>query len=151
MDLSKVKWVVIAAVVIGVGWLLTSGGINWVYNNATKDTPGVDANKDKANEATLSRYGGFLLMTFRYERAKKFYQTAIDRYPEGQNVWWNLYQKARCEEHLDNIKGSADILYTLWLNDADQFDERVPDKATLRLRLDKLVEMYDELDDTMYQ
>lgn len=143
MDLSKLKWVFIAAVVIGGGWLVTEGGINWVYSNATKETPGADLDKDKVDESTLSRYGGFLILTFRYEKAKKFYQTAIDRYPEGENVWWNYYQMARCEENLYNYQRAADILHTLWTEDADQYDERVPDMATLKLRLDKLIEVND--------
>ena len=42
MDLSKVKWVVIAAVVLGVGWLVTEGGVNWAYDRATAGTPGED-------------------------------------------------------------------------------------------------------------
>ena len=143
MDLSKLKWVVIAAVVIGGGWLVTEGGVNWVFSNATKEAPGADADKDKVDESTLSRYGGFLLMTFRYEKSKKFYQAAIDRYPDGENLWWNYFQMARCEEKLYNYKRAADILNMLYTEDADQFDERVPDMATLKLRLDKLVEMND--------
>ena len=143
MDLSKLKWVLIAAVVIGGGWLVTEGGINWVYKNATEDTAGADPEKDKIDESTLSRYGGFLLTTFRYEKAKEFYQTAIDRYPDGDNLWWNYYQMARCEEKLYNYQRAADILHMLWTEDADQYDERVPNQATLRLRLDKLVEVHD--------
>ncbi len=143
MDLSKLKWVFIAAIVIGGGWLVTEGGITWVYNNATEATPGTDPEKDKTDENTLSRYGGFLLTTFRYERAKKFYQAAIDRYPDGDNLWWNYYQMARCEERLFNYQRAADILHMLWTENADQYDERVPDVATLQLRLDKLIEVND--------
>ena len=143
MDLSKLKWVFIAAIVICGGWLVTEGGINWVYNNATEANPGTDPEKDKINESTLSRYGGFLLTTFRYEKAKKFYQSAIDRYPDGDKLWWNYYQMARCEEKLYNYQRAADILHMLWTEDADQYDERVPDRATLKLRLDKLVEIND--------
>ena len=143
MDLSKLKWVIIAAIVIGGGWLVTEGGINWVYDNATKEAPGADPDKDKTDENTLSRYGGFLLATFRYEKAKKFYQSAIDRYPEGDNLWWNYYQMARCEEKLYNYQRAADILHMLWTEDADQHDERVPDRATLRRRLDNMIEIND--------
>lgn len=145
MDLSKLKWVLIAAVVIGGGWLVTEGGINWVFKNATEDTPGADPERDKTDEATLSRYGGFLLSTFRYERAKTFYQAAINRYPDGENLWWNYYQMARCEEKLYDYQSAADILHMLWLEDADQYDKRVPGKPALRLRLDTLIEMH-ELD-----
>ena len=143
MDLSKLKWVLIAAIVIGGGWLVTEGGVNWVYKNATEASPGTDPEKDKIDESTLSRYGGFLLATFRYEKAKKFYQSSIDRYPDGDKLWWNYYQMARCEEKLYNYQRAADILHMLWTEDADQYDERVPNQATLRLRLDKLVEVHD--------
>lgn len=143
MDLSKLKWVFIIVVVVGAGWLLSTGGINWVYNNATKGVVGEDLDKDRVNEATLSRYGGFLLSTFRYEQAKKFYQTAIDRYPEGANLWWNTYQMARCEENLEEYQHAADILHMLWQENADAIDERVPDQNTLKHRLDQLVELHD--------
>lgn len=143
MDLSKLKWVLIAAVVIGGGWLVTEGGINWVYKNATEDTPGADPEKDKIDESTLSRYGGFLLTTFRYEKAKEFYQTAIDRYPDGDNLWWNYYQMARCEEKLYNYQRAADILHMLWLEDAHQYDKRVDVQSTLKQRLDLLIELND--------
>ncbi len=143
MDLSKLKWVLIAAVVIGGGWLVTEGGINWVYNNATEATPGADPDKDSINESTLSRYGGFLLATFRYEKAKRFYQTAIDRYPDGANLWWNYYQMARCEEKLYNYQRTADIFHMLWSEDANQYDDRVPDQSTLKRRLDQLIELND--------
>lgn len=143
MDLSKLKWVIIAIVVIGGGWLVTSGGIDWVYKNATKATPGVDADKDALNEATLTRYGGFLLSTFRFNKSRQFYSSAVQRYPEGANVWWNYFQMARCEEKLYNYQEAANILHRLWLADADQFDERVPGRPTLKLRLDKLIEIHD--------
>ena len=143
MDLSKLKWVLIAAVVIGGGWLVTEGGVNWVYKKATEATPGTNPEKDKIDESTLSRYGGFLLSTFRYEKAKKFYQSAIDRYPDGDKLWWNYYQMARCEEKLYNYQRAADILHMLWTEDADQYDERVPDQATLKIRLDNLIEIND--------
>ena len=143
MDLSKLKWVLIAAIVIGGGWLVTEGGVNWVYKKATEATPGTNPEKDKIDESTLSRYGGFLLSTFRYEKAKKFYQSAIDRYPDGDKLWWNYYQMARCEEKLYNYQRAADILHMLWTEDADQYDERVPGRPRLKLRLDTLIELND--------
>ena len=143
MDLSKLKWVLIAAIVIAGGWLVTEGGVNWVYKKATEATPGTNPEKDKIDESTLSRYGGFLLSTFRYEKAKKFYQSAIDRYPDGDKLWWNYYQMARCEEKLYNYQRAADILHMLWTEDADQYDERVPGRPRLKLRLDTLIELND--------
>ena len=143
MDLSKLKWVIIAAIVIGGGWLVTEGGINWIFDNATEADPGNDPEKDENDESTLSRVGGFLMATFRYEKAKKFYQTAIDRYPGGEKVWWNYYQVARCEEKLYNYQRAADILHMLWLEDAHQHDKRVDGQSTLKRRLDLLIELND--------
>lgn len=143
MDLSKLKWVVIIVIVVGGGWLLTSGGISWAFKNATEAVPGEDIARDETDEATLSKYGGFLFLTFRYEQAKKFYKTAIDRYPEGKNAWNNYYNLANCEDKLANYQETAVILHMLWQADADQYDERVPDVSTLRLRLDKLIEVHE--------
>lgn len=142
MDLSALKWVVIIVVVIGAGWLITEGGVNWVYSNATKTTTGVNAGNDKVNDATLSRYGGFLMATFRYNKAKKFYSEGIKRFPNGANYWWNNYQLARCEEKFENWQEAADILYFLWQEDAMQYDDRVPDRRILKPRIEKIVEMY---------
>ena len=143
MDLSKLKWAVVILVVFGGGWLATEGGVNWAYNRATAATPGQDEAKDRSDEATLARYGGFLLATFRYERAKTFYDTALNRYPAGKNNYWIRYQLARCEDKLGNIQREVDLLFGLYEIDADQFDERIPGQNELALRIQKLVEVND--------
>lgn len=143
MDLSKLKWIFIVAVVLGVGWLATDGGINWAYNSATSITPGQDESADKAAEAKLTRYGGFLLATFRYEKARKFYDEAIRRYPGGKNTYWNRYQLARCEDKLGNFQSEADLLYSLYEIDAIQYDSRIPNANELQLRIQKLVEVHE--------
>ena len=142
MDLSKVKWVFIIAIVLGVGGLATEGGINWAFNKATSSTPGTDEDRDKLDESTLSRYGGFLLSTFRYEKAKKFYNEAITRFPGGANAYWNRYQLARCEDKLGNFQNETDLLYSLWEIEAHQYDARVPNNDELKLRIQKLVEVH---------
>jgi len=141
MDLSKVKWLVIFAVILGGGWLFTSGGVNYMYNRATKATPGADAAKDKTDEATLSKYGGFLMSTFRYGRAKDFYTAAIQRYPAGANRYWNRYQLARAHEKLDENEEAVNLLYELWEADAIQYDSRVANQDELKLRIQKLIEV----------
>ncbi len=144
MDLSKVKWVVIIAIVVGGGWLVTEGGMNAIYDNATEDLPGNDPEKDVIDEASLSKYGGFLLSTFRYQKAKVFYTAAIERYgPEGANYYWDIYQLARCEEKLQNYEPAVILLRDLYNIDGDFYDERVPGRDTLKLRIMKLVEMHD--------
>lgn len=141
MDLSWLKWLVIVVVVFLVGWLVTAGGVNFMYNRATTGTTGVDAAKDKSNEAILTRYGGFLLSTFRYEGAKKFYDTAMRRYPAGDNRYWNRYQLARCHEKLDEMEESVNLLLYLYDENANQYDSRVPNQDTLKLRIQKLIEV----------
>jgi len=143
MDLSKVKWVVIIAIVVGGGWLATEGGINWAFKRATSGTPGESESADKINEATLTRYGGFLLATFRYEKAAKFYSEAISRFPNGANRYWNRYQLARCEDKLENYQNEVNLLYSLYEIDADQYDERIPGVDELQLRIQKLVEVHE--------
>ncbi|PCJ53775.1 MAG: hypothetical protein COA73_14960 [Candidatus Hydrogenedentota bacterium] len=144
MDLSKVKWVVIVLVVVGGGWLVTEGGMDYVFNAATEELPGNDPEKDVIDEASLSKYGGFLLSTFRYTKAKIFYTAAIERYgPEGGNYYWNIYQLARCEEKMGNYESAVLLLRELHNVDGDAFDERVPGRDTLKLRIMKLVETHD--------
>jgi len=143
MDLSKVKWVFIAVVVLGVGWLVTEGGIEWMYNRATAATPGENEARDKTDEMTLTRYGGFLLQTFRYEDAKRFYTAAINRYPAGENRYYNRFQLARVEEKLGNYQAAIDLLYSLYEIDADQFDERVDSRQQLQLRIQRIAEVND--------
>lgn len=141
MDLSKLKWLVIILVVFGGGWLVTSGGISYMYNRATSGVPGANPNKDKKDEATLTRYGGFLLSTFRYEQAKKFYSAAVQRYPAGANRYWTRYQLARVHEKLDENEEAVLLLLGLWEEDAIQYDSRVANKDELKLRIQKLIEV----------
>ena len=143
MDMSKLKWVVIIAIVVGVGWLMTEGGVTYMYKNFTKAITGEDEEQDKRDEAGLTRLAGYLLMTYRYDRAKEVYETAIKRYPDGKNAWFNYYKLARCEQKLGNYQTTADILHMLWDRDADQFDERVPNRAILEGRGQRLVEVHD--------
>ena len=143
MDVSKLIWALVIVAVIGGGWLFTSGGVNYMYKNATEATVGQDVERDKIDEATLSKWGGFLLSTFQYEKARKFYQTAVERYPTGANVWWNYYQLARAHEKLENYRDAVNILTQLRDQDADSHDERVPERDNLDLRIQKLKEVHD--------
>lgn len=143
MDVSKLIWALVIAAVVGGGWLLTSGGVNWQLTKYTEATPGEDADRDELDEAGLSKLGGFLLTTFRYEKAKEVYDLALDRYPDGKNIWWNLYQLARCEERLENYQDAVNCLVILRDQDGDSHDERVPNRDNLELRIQKLVETHE--------
>ena len=83
-----------------MGWLLTSGGVNFMVNNFTKDTPGIDAAKDMTNEAGLSHVGGYLLLTWQWQKASDVLDTAVQRYPDGANYYYNLYRIGRCQERM---------------------------------------------------
>jgi tetratricopeptide (TPR) repeat protein len=143
MDLSGLKWPIIIAVVVGLGWLLTSGGVNWMVGNFTKATPGIDAQQDMVDEAGLSRVGGYLLFMWRWEKANDVLSLAVERYPEGPNLYYNLYRIARCEERMGNYQAAVDLMRELMDYDAHEIDERVPHTENLNLQANKLIEMYD--------
>jgi hypothetical protein len=144
MDLSKIVWVIVILAVGGGIWSLTDGGQDKVFEEATKRLVGNDPDQDVIDEAALSKYGDLNLSTFRYEKAKKFYTAAVERYgSNGKNYWWNWQQLAKCEEKLDNTKVAVDILYMLWLQDGDAHDQRVSSREQLKTRIKNLVELND--------
>jgi len=143
MDLSFLKWPAILGAIALIGWLASSGGVNYMYNKFTTGAPGANAEMDAVNEAGLCRLGGYCLTLFKYEKAKDIYHTALTRYPEGKNKWWMQYQMARCAENLEEYQACVDLLRDLILNEANSKDERVPNNDNLRLRIDKLVEMHE--------
>jgi tetratricopeptide (TPR) repeat protein len=143
MDLSFLKWPLIIGGVVLVGWLASSGGVNYMYKKFTVNEPGADAKKDQIDEAGLSRLGGYCLMLFKYEKAMSVYETAVSSYPDGKNVWYNKYQMARCAERLGDYRKTVDILHELIDASANDIDERVPNNDNLRLRSEKLIEMHE--------
>lgn len=143
MDMSKIVYPLIIAGIIGVGWLFTSGGVDFMYNKFTSGEVGSDEEVDKTNEAGLARLGGYLMKIMRYERANDCFSAAIERYPNGENVWHNYYRKAKCLEKADDYAGSAEILQMLVSYDANKIDERVPHSDNLGLRLQKLIEVHE--------
>jgi tetratricopeptide (TPR) repeat protein len=149
MDLSKLKWVVIFGVLGLIVFLGTGKGMDYVYDKATDSLPGNDLEEDVVDEAALSKYAGFLMSTLQYKKAKQFYIAAIERYngqgeaPQGNNYWYNVYQLARCHEKLEEYEDACTLLYECWKVDADKLDERVKDNDTLRLRMEKLIELHE--------
>jgi tetratricopeptide (TPR) repeat protein len=144
MDLSRLKWPVIILVVVGVAWLLSSGGINFMVNHYTKAVPGQDMAKDKSDEAGLSRLGGFQLMLFRYENAAAIIQVAMDRYgTAGANYWNNLYRMAKAYDRMGQYQASYNVLQQLIAANASQYDKRVPENSNLTLRASKLKEVHE--------
>ena len=143
MDLSFLKWPLIIGVIALVGWLASSGGVNYMYKKFTANEPGVNAQRDDVDEAGLSRLGGYCLMLFKYEKAMSVYETAVSRYPEGKNVLYNKYEIARCAEKLEDYRRTVDILEELIDANAHSVDDRVPVNEDLTLRAEKLIEMHE--------
>lgn len=144
MDLSGLKWPLIIVVVLVLGWLVSEGGINFMYNKFT-ETPvdQQDEAKQVAYEAGLSRLGGFLLLTLRISKAEEVLSEALARYPDGKNALHNQYRLAKCYEKLGRYRECAMLLRDLRDTDAHDYDDRVPEGDVLQLRIDKLAEVHE--------
>lgn len=143
MDLSGLKWPLIILVIVVIGWLGSSGGVNYMVNNFTKATPGADAQRDKVDEAGLTRVAGYLMMLLRWERSKDVLETVINRYGNtGANYWYNMYRLAKCYEKLGRYQDAYNILRDLAQLNAHQYDDRVPEFDNLNLRANKLKEVH---------
>ncbi len=143
MDLSWMKWPLIILAVAAVFWLASSGGVNYMVGKFTTAVPGQDADRDKIDEAGLSRFGGYLIYTFQYEKAAGVLQLAVERYgTQGANYWHNLYRLSKCMDRLKRYKESHDILVMLVENDASQFDKRIASSDILRVNAARLQEVH---------
>jgi deoxyhypusine synthase len=142
MDLSWAKFPIIIAVVLGIGWLGTSGGVNYMHNKFAVEAT-EDAEQNKLNEAGLTRLASFLLKTFRYEKADEVLSDAINFYPEGKNALWNQYRLAKAKEKQAKYQETIMLLAQLKNMEAFSYDDRIPDTETLQLRIDKLAETHE--------
>ena len=139
MDLSGLKWPLIIVVLVAVGWLASSGGVSWMQNNFTKATPGTDLERDKIDEAGLSRLATYVLYLWKYEKAKEILTLSVDRYGEaGANYWFNVYRISTCNERLGNYQEAVDDLQYLMDNEASTKDDRVPERDNLSLKAEKI-------------
>ena len=143
MDLSFFKWPVIIGVIVLVGWLASSGGVNYMYKNYASGVAGTDAKQDERNEAGLSRIGGYSLALFKYSQALGILDFTVQKYPRGKNVWYNMYRMVRCAEKVEDYMKAKVLLEALINADAHTYDKRVPVTDNLKLQREKLVEMYD--------
>jgi len=143
MDISKIVWPLVIVAVLGLGWLVTEGGVNYQFKKYNEGATGTDPEKDALQEKGLSKLAGFLMTTFRYQKAADTYNAAIDRFPNGENVWWNSYQLARCQEKLKNFDEAVRLLVFIRDQDGDSHDERIPGFDNLNLRIQKLVETHE--------
>lgn len=146
MDLSFLKWPLIILVVAGGAWLVTDGGVNYMINQFKQDTPGEDESRDRVNEAGLSRVAGFLLLTFRYQKADEVLTYLTQNYVPAdgaEHYWHNLYRLAKCKEKQGQYGVAVNILRELAHADAHSHDDRVPRFDVLRLRAEKLMETHE--------
>ncbi len=144
MDLSGLKWPLIIAAVAGLGWLATSGGINYMVGNFSEAQPGEDAERDKLDEAGLSRVGGYLLHLWNWKKAKKVMKLSIDRYgPQGANYWYNWYRVARCNDRMKLYQESYNVLKMLIEKDGPAKDSRMARLGILKARAAKLKEIHE--------
>ncbi len=141
--MGSLKWVIIAAVIVGVVWLMGSGGVNYMFKKYTTGPVGADARADVRNEAGLSGLGQYLLSTFQYSKAARVFRTAMDRYPNGENYWWNLQRLGRCREKQGQHEETVNILEMLIQANAHEKDSRVPTNDALKLRAEKLINLHD--------
>lgn len=143
MDLSRLKWPLIIGLVILAWWIISDPGVDFMRNQYLKGTPGENAEADVTNEAGLSRLGGFLLKTLRYQRANQVFMDALTLYPQGKNALYNQYRLAKCKEKLGEIEESILLLRDLEEIDAHSIDNRVAESSNLKLRADKLMEQHE--------
>lgn len=144
MDLSGLKWPLIIVIVVAIGWLASSGGVNWMVQQATKATPGQDPAQDVKDEARLSKIAGYLLVLWRYERAAEVLNECFARYgTAGANYWHNKYRMVKCQEKMENYQQAYNILQELIAAQAWTYDKRVPDMDNLSLRASKLKEVHE--------
>lgn len=143
MDLSGLKWPIIIIVIVGIGWLLSSGGVDWMVKNATKAAPGEDAARDAKDEARLSSLAGYQIILWRYRKAANIMNMALSRYgTEGKNYWYNEFRLAKCYEKMGRTQEAYAQLQKCIRVDASQYHEKVPNNDNLSLRAAKLREMH---------
>lgn len=142
MDLSFLKWPIIIGIVVLVGFLLSSPGVNYMVGRYTQDQVGADAAKDARNEAGLSRLGGYCLRLFKYRKALAILDMAVSRYPTGKNAYYNIYRQARCHEKIEQYGEAVALLRQLIAVNASEIDSRVHNNNILTARVERLVELH---------
>lgn len=144
MDLSGLKWPLIIVVVLFLGWLCTSGGINWMVSKSTEAQVGANPEQDIIDEARLTKLAGFVLWQFQYEKAGEIMMIAINRYGmDGPNFFYNQYRLVKCYEKVENYEKASQILTALIGAQAWTIDDRVPEMDNLALRREKLKETHE--------
>jgi len=144
MDLSWAKFPIIILVIGGLGWLVSSGGVNYMHKKFAVEAT-EDEKQNEVNEAGLSRVAGFLMKTLRYEKGGKVLEDAIRLYPNGKNALYNQYRLAKSLEKQANYEGAIFLLVGLVELDPDAYtyDDRIAPDDAIKLRVDKLRETHE--------
>ncbi|MCF6284797.1 MAG: hypothetical protein L3K26_06380 [Candidatus Hydrogenedentes bacterium] len=144
MDLSGLKWPAIIVVIVGLGWLFTSGGVNWMYGNLTAASPGIDEQQDLRDEAGLTSLAGYTYHIWKWRATIDIIETSVERYGEwGPNYYFNLERLSTCYERIGDQQTSYNILRDLMDANAHEIDSRVGNNDNLSMRAAKLREMYE--------
>lgn len=140
--IKRLKWPLIVGAVALACWLCSSAGTEFMLHQYSKAQPGENADRDKRDEAGLSRLAGFLIFTFQYEKAAAVMEESISRYSmSGANYWFNMYRRVKCYEKMNDPRTAASLLDQVIGANASQFDERVPTNEALELRAEKMKEL----------
>lgn len=143
MDLSGLKWPVIIAVIVGIGWLMTSGGVNWMVGQYTKAQVGADVQRDLRDEAGLSSISKYLITMFRYEKCAAVLELSLNRYgPGAPNYYNNISRLSTCYEKMRRYQDAVDLIQKLIDEEAFNVDDRIPNRDALALRAAKLREVH---------
>ena len=142
MDLSWAKFPIIILVIGGFGWLVSSGGVNYMHKKFAVEAS-EDEDQNKVNEAGLTRVAGFLLKTLRYGKGAEVLEDAIRLYPNGENALYNQYRLAKAYEKQQQYEKTLFLLNGLYQMEASQYDDRIAPNDALKLRMEKLAETHE--------
>ncbi len=142
MDLSWAKFPIIILVIFGIGWLVSSGGVNYMHNKFAVEA-GEDEKQNELNEAGLTRLASFLLKTLRYEKGAKILEDSIRLYPSGKNALYNQYRLAKAYEKQTKYPEAILLLVSLVNIDGHSYDDRIAPNDAIKLRVDKLRETHE--------
>lgn len=142
MDLSWAKFPIIILVIFGIGWLVSSGGVNYMHKKFSVEAS-EDEKQNELNEAGLTRLASFLMKTLRYTKGAEVLEDAITLYPQGKNALFNQYRLAKAYEKQTRYPEAIALLVSLVGMNANQYDDRIAPNDAIKLRVDKLRETHE--------
>jgi len=135
MNVAILKWPIIILLIVGVLWLLSSAGTNWLHKRL------LEAEPSESNEDHLTTLASFLAKTMRYEKAYEVSRDTLEKYPypDGKLSLINMYRMGRMAEKLgrpretvarwsvvrDILRRNPKLGEELDLIDADQIQHKI--------------------------